>query len=122
MTARVTAIHGVIARVRIAIGANACAGGIKGVGVEEPSEIAIVIARIEIFEAGFSIIALVDIALGIEHHRPIRRERLAKRAIIMFAGHLTARHIAHHAVGTETVFVCPRSDKPHTLYISAQIA
>ena len=65
MTTGITPIHRIIARIGIAVRVHAGKDRVPRVGAEEPGEGGIVIPGVEVVQAGFGVVFLVDVALAL---------------------------------------------------------
>ena len=64
--ARIASIHRIVEAIgKHVIAQNALAGGGEGIGIEEAGEGGVIVARLEVIEAGFGVVDIASIAEGV---------------------------------------------------------
>ena len=67
MPIRIAPIDGIISGIGVAVDVDAGEDGVEGVGGEKAAELGVVVAGVEILQAGLGIEPLVDIGLAVQH-------------------------------------------------------
>ena len=81
-------VHRIIPGIGIAVEVDAGEDGVPGVGGEEAAEVGVVVAGVEVLQAGFGVEALVDVGLAVEDGGAVGGERVAEGAVVVARGGL----------------------------------
>jgi len=102
----VAPVDGIVAGIGVAVDIDAGEDGVEAVGGEKAAEERVVVAGVEILEAGFGVEALVDIGAAGENGGAVGGQGLAERAVVV-AGGGDGAHQGDQAVGGEMVLDGP---------------
>ena len=110
MAGGVQPIDRIIPGIGVAVDVDAWQHRIVAVGGQEPSQHRVVVAGVEILQAGLGVVLLVDPALAGKR----QADGLAEGAVVMGGGG-GVRHIAHQAAGAQVVAMGPGGGGVHPL-------
>jgi len=80
MSAWITSIHRIIGGIGIAVEVDAGEDRVPGVGGEEAAEVGVVVAGVEVLQAGLGVEALVDVGFAVEDGGAVGGARVSEGA------------------------------------------